>query len=81
MMRRKIISCPHTKYFMLHKVFYYAKLSNKQSAKVICTFDRLRTAYSNKTLVNLLSAHTFAYIVLRVNYGLTSCEDLAMALV
>ena len=48
MMRRKIIGCPHTKYFMLHKVFYCAKLSNKQSAKVICTFDRLRTAHSNK---------------------------------
>ena len=38
MMRRKTIGCPcmHAKYFMLHKVFCWAKLSNKQSAKVIC---------------------------------------------
>ena len=29
----------------------------------------------------LLSAHVFDYIVLRVNPGPTSCEDLAMALI
>ena len=29
---------------MLQKVFYCAKLSNKHIAKVICRFDRLRTA-------------------------------------
>ena len=33
----------YAKYFMLHKVFYCAKVSNKQSAKVICRLDRLRT--------------------------------------
>ena len=34
-------------YFMQHKVFYIAqKLSNKQSAKVICRFNSLRTALS-----------------------------------
>ena len=27
-----------------------------------------------------MAAHTFNYLVLRVNFGLTSCEDLAMAL-
>ena len=29
---------------------------------------------------NLLATHTFDYIVLKVKPGLTSCEDLAMAL-
>ena len=36
------------------------KLSNKQSDKVICRFDRL------KALENLLATHAFDYIVLRV---------------
>ena len=45
------------------------KLSNKQSAKVICRLDR-----------PILAAHAFDYIVLRINTGLTVCEDLAMAL-
>ena len=27
-----------------------------------------------------MAAHAFNYLVLRVNFGLTSCEDLAMAL-
>ena len=36
----------HAEYFMLDKVFYCARLSNKQSAKVICRFDRHRTADS-----------------------------------
>ena len=61
------------------------KLSNKQSAKVICRLDRLRTAHSKRqtshmSIENLSSTHAFDYIVLRVNAGLTSCEDLAMAL-
>ena len=30
--------------FMLHKVFYCGKYSNKQNAKVNCRFDRLGTA-------------------------------------
>ena len=30
---------------------------------------------------NLSAAHTFDYIVLRINPGLTSCEDLATALI
>ena len=29
-------------------VFYYAKLSNKQNAKVICRFDRLRRVHSKR---------------------------------
>ena len=29
---------------------------------------------------NLLAAHAFDYIVFRVKPGMTSCEDLAMAL-
>ena len=33
------------------------------------------------SIVNLLATHTFDYIVLRVNFGLTSCEDLATALI
>ena len=32
------------------------------------------------SIVNLSAAHAFNYIVLRVKPGLTSCEDLAMAL-
>ena len=45
------------------------KLSNKQSAKVICRLDR-----------PILAAHACDYIVIRINTGLTVCEDLAMAL-
>ena len=30
---------------MQHKVFYSQKFSNKQSAKVVYRFDRLRTVY------------------------------------
>ena len=61
-------------------------LSNKQSAEVICRFDRLRTAHSKSqtshmNIGKLIGAHAFDYIVLRVNpAGLTSCEDLATAL-
>ena len=40
--------------------------------------DRLRTAHVRD---KPSSTHTFNYIVLRVKTGLTSCEDLAMALV
>ena len=32
--------------FMLRKVFYCAKLSDKQSVKLIFMFDRLRTGHS-----------------------------------
>ena len=62
------------------------KLSNKQSAKVICKLDRLRTVHSNSQTSHrrigklIISAYAFDYIVVRVNYGLTSCEDLAAAL-
>ena len=38
----------HAKYFMLHKVFYSAKLSDQQSTEVICRFDRLRTTHSKR---------------------------------
>ena len=69
---------------MLHKVFKI-KLSSKQSAKMICRFDRLRTAHSkNKQAIQIIehlsATHTFDYIVLRVNPGLTSCEHLVKAL-
>ena len=49
MMRWKIIGHPRT-----HNVFcntrysIVQKLSNKQSAKVTCRFDRLRIAHSNR---------------------------------
>ena len=61
------------------------KLSNKQSAKVICRYDRLGTVHSKRqtshmSIENLSATHAFNYIVLRGNTGLTSCEDLAMAL-
>ena len=59
-------------------------LSNKQSAKVIYRFDRLRTSHSNRQknhmqLEKLSSAHASNFIVLRVNHGLISCKDLAYA--
>ena len=58
------------------------KLSNKQSAKVISRFDRHRMAHSKRLIshMNLSAAHAFNYVVLRVKPGLTSCEDLATAL-
>ena len=57
------------------------KLSNKQSAKMICRFDRLRTSHSKRqkshmSFERLLSADAFNFIV----PDLTSCEDLATAL-
>ena len=62
------------------------KLSNKQSAKVVCRFDRLRISHtkrqkSHMSIAKLLSAYAFNNIVLKVNYGLTSCKDLAMAVI
>ena len=58
------------------------KLSNKQSAKVIGKFDRLRTAHgkSKKAIgvIEYLSAvHAFDYIVFRIKSGPPSCKDLA----
>ena len=65
-------------YFIQHNVFYCAKI---ESAKVICRFNGLKTAHSNRQashngIENLSAAQTFDYI----KPGLTSCEDLAMAL-
>ena len=58
------------------------QLINKQIAKVICRFDRLdNTQQESKRLIsdgNISAAHTFNYIVFRINPALTSCEDLAM---
>ena len=76
---RKILMC-NTRYSIVQK------LSNKQSAKVICRFDRLTTAHSKRlishmSIWNLSAAHAFNYIVPRGNPGLTSCEDLATALI
>ena len=50
------------------------KLSNKQSAKVICRFDRLRIAHgkrqrSHTSIENLSATHAFDYIVVRVKLG------------
>ena len=53
------------------------KLSDKQSAKVICRFDRL----SHMSIGNSSATHAFDYIVLMIKPGLTSCEDFAMALI
>ena len=76
---------PHAKHFIQNKISIVQKLSNKQSAEVICRFDRLRSAHSKSqtshmNIGKLISAHAFDYIVLRVNPGLTSCEDLTTAL-
>ena len=38
----------YAKHFMLLKVFYCAKLNNKQNGKVIYRLDRLRTVHSNR---------------------------------
>ena len=68
---------------MLHKVFYCAKLSNKQNVKVsvICMSDRLRIVQQEskaiRVMEKILAAHAFDYIVIRINPGLTSCKDLA----
>ena len=67
MMRWKITDCARMqKYFMLHKISIVQKLSINQSAKVICRFDRLRTAYSKRqtnymSIGNLSATHTFDY--------------------
>ena len=39
---------PHAKHFIQNKISIVQKLSNKQSAEVICRFDRLRTAHSKR---------------------------------
>ena len=59
------------------------KFKNKQSAKVVCGFDRFRAAQIKThrailVMENLLVAHAFDYVVFRVNPGLTSFKDLAM---
>ena len=74
-MQARIFSCD-TRYSIVQK------LSNKQSANVICRFDRLRTAHSKiqkaiLVMENLSAPHAFDYIVFRVNPGLISCKDLA----
>ena len=62
------------------------KLSNKQSAKVICRFGSLNQNSTQQETIshigtgNLMATHTFDCTVLRVNHGWTSCEDLATAL-
>ena len=86
-MRWKIIGRPRMqKHFMPHKVFYCAKLSNKQSAKVIYKLDKLRTSHSKRqkshmNIEKLTSASAFNYIVFRVYHRLTSCKDNATTLI
>ena len=70
----KIIVHPHTPNILCNT--RYSIISNKQNAKVICRFDRLRTAHSGK----FSAANAFDYLVLRDNPGLSSCENLATAL-
>ena len=57
------------------------KLSDKQNAKVIYRFDRLRTAHSKRQkpqiLEKLSATHEFDYQVLKANPGLISFKDLA----
>ena len=73
------------------KIFYAAQgilfWSNKQSTKVIFVslMDLEQHTGRDKkpyiwVLENLTAAYAFDYIVLWVNPGLTSCEDLATAL-
>ena len=86
MMKWKIIGWPCTQNISCRtKYSVVQRLSNKQSAKVICKFDRLRTSYSKRqkshmSIDKLMCAHTINYIAL-FNHGLTSCKDLATALV
>ena len=56
-------------------------LTNKQSDKVSCRFDRLTTAHrkrqtSHMSLENLSAAHTVDYIVLRLNLALQIVKTL-----
>ena len=58
------------------------RLSSKQNAKVICSFDSFRTAHSKRqkaieAMENLSAAHAFYYIEVRLNAGLTICKDVA----
>ena len=77
-----LLSAAHTRKNILCYIRYsiVQKLSNKQSAKVICRFDKLRTDHSKiKTSnKNLSAAHAFDYIAFKNNPGLTSCKDLAV---
>ena len=46
MIRVKIMGCPCTKKIICYRSYSIVhKLSNKQSAKVICRFDRLKAAH------------------------------------
>ena len=89
MMRLKTIGRPHTQNILCYKRCpIVQKLSNKQSVKAICRFDRLRqhTARDKKPCENWKGYWPpihLNYIVLRVraNSGLTSCEDLATDLI
>ena len=59
------------------------KLSNKQSAEVICKFDKLITAHRKSQKViwvmeYLLATYAFVYVLFKIYLGLTSCKDLVM---
>ena len=88
-MRLKTIGHSYTQYILCYKrCAIVQKLSYTQSVKVICRFDRLRqhTTRDKKPCENWkgyqLPTH-LNYIVLRAraNPDLTSCEDLAMAII
>ena len=64
----------------------YFIVQNTQSSNVkgVCRFDRL-TSHNKRSkchmnIEKVSSTHVFSYIVLRVNPGLTSCEDLVTTL-
>ena len=49
MMRWNIIGCPCTQNILRYRRYpYCAKLSNKERAKVICRFSKLRTAHNKR---------------------------------
>ena len=87
-MRLKTISRPYTRNILCYKRCSIVQiLSNKQSVKVICRFDRLRqhTARDKKPCENWKGYWPpihLNYIVLRArtNTDLTSCEDFATTL-
>ena len=51
-----MIGRPRMQKLMQHKAFYCVKVSIKHGAKVICKFDRLRTAHSKSQKSHMCNA-------------------------
>ena len=72
MMRWKIISHSHTQNILCYtKYSIVPKLSNKQSAKVIFRFDRLRTVHSKRqtshmSIGNLSASPAILWLILSI---------------